>query len=219
MNRKYILKKVKFKMEAAKFDDALKCFKFYFSDIEEFDMARINHIKDAFAAFDFETVQDDDGNIVSLKTINGEMPDWFYLFVKSIERQVVEPSEIKFYYEDDGIMREYTFYHKCFEYFNVDESIPVEHTTTEEERKNKTNYMLLDRCRSDCKYFLGYGNRNEKTLWGGNVPNHISSMRKLYCLLPVKPNWITMRKIKEYEKLMSGILVLDKETEERYYGR
>lgn len=215
MKRKYILKKIKFKMEASKFDDALKCFKFYFSDVEEFDMKGINHIKDAFSAFDFETVQDDDGNIVSLKTINGEMPDWFYMFVKSIERQVVEPSEIKYYYEDDGIMREYTFYHKCFEYFNKDESIPKEHITTEEETKHKSDYMLLDRCRTDCEYFLGYGNRNENVIWGGSVPRHMEKMKELYCLLPVKPDWITMRRITEYEKLMSGILVLDKETEEQ----
>lgn len=215
MKRKYILKELDFRMKATEFGDALKCFRFYFADIKEFDMADIKHIKDAFAAFDFEIVQDDDGDIISLKSINGEMPDWFLLFVKSIERQVVEPSKIKFYYEDDGIMREYTFYHKCFEYFNKDESIPKEHITTEEETKHKSDYMLLDRCRTDCEYFLGYGNRNEKVIWGGNVAEHIAEMRKLYCLLPVKPNWITMRRIKEYEKLMSGIPALDNETEEK----
>lgn len=213
MKRKYTLRELDFRMKASGFDDALKCFRFYFSDVEEINVAGINHISDAFAAFDFETVCDDEGNITSLKSINGEMPDWFYLFVKSIERQVVEPSKIKFYYEDDGIMREYTFYHKCFEYFNKDESIPKEHITTEEETKHKSDYMLLDRCRTDCEYFLGYGNRNEKVIWGGNVAGHIAEMRKLYCLLPVKPNWITMRRITEYEKLMSRTPAQDNETE------
>lgn len=215
MNRKYTLVDVDFKMKSENFEAAFNSFQYYFADVDEINVKWMEYIGDAFAAFDLGIVQDAEDNIVALEPIDGEMPDWFYMFVKSIENQVEEPSRIKFYYEDDGIMREYTFYHKCFEYFNKDESIPVEHITTEEEIKHKSDYMLLDRCRSDCKYFLGYGNRNEEAIWGGNVAEHIRTMKELYCLLPVKPNWITMRRIKEYEKLMSGIPAQDNETEEK----
>ena len=34
-------------------------------------------------------------------------------------------------------------------------------------------YMMLDRLRVDCEYFLGNGNRNEKHLWAGDVERHI----------------------------------------------
>ena len=30
-------------------------------------------------------------------------------------------------------------------------------------------YMLLDRLRQDCLYFLGFGNRCERCLWAGNI--------------------------------------------------
>lgn len=43
----------------------------------------------------------------------------------------------------------------------------------------KFRYMLLDRLRSDCEYFLGNGHKNEKDLWGLNVPDHISAMKVL----------------------------------------
>ena len=31
------------------------------------------------------------------------------------------------------------------------------------------DYVLLDRLRADCDYFLGAGGRSEKHLWAGNV--------------------------------------------------
>ena len=46
-------------------------------------------------------------------------------------------------------------------------------------------YSLLGRLRSDCEYFLGYGNRFERCLWAGNVPVHILFMKVLYYLLPI----------------------------------
>jgi hypothetical protein len=65
-------------------------------------------------------------------------------------------------------------------------------------------YQLLDRCVSDCKYFLGCGNRCEKHLWGGDVKNHIETMKSLYNNMDIKPEWITMKQIEEYEKQMIG---------------
>ena len=42
---------------------------------------------------------------------------------------------------------------------------------------NRTyEYMLLDRCKQDCEYYLGNGNGKDKYLWGGNVEAHIAKM-------------------------------------------
>lgn len=38
---------------------------------------------------------------------------------------------------------------------------------------NKFKYQMLDRLRTDCEYFLGNGNRQEKHLWAGNINKQI----------------------------------------------
>lgn len=65
-------------------------------------------------------------------------------------------------------------------------------------------YMLLDRMKSDCKYYLGNGNRLDKYLWAENVPEHIACMRALWNSFTEdgKPEWLTMEQINEYEKQM-----------------
>ena len=65
-------------------------------------------------------------------------------------------------------------------------------------------YMLLDRLRSDCKYFLSYGNRLNKFLWAGNVKDHIATMKAIYNSFPddKKPEWLTMEQITEFETEM-----------------
>ena len=88
-----------------------------------------------------------------------------------------------------------------------------EKNMTEEDMKKIINqykeddeykYMLLDRLRGDCDYYLGFGRRNEKNLWSGNVKDHILDMKFLYESFPddKKPTWITMEEIKRYEKEM-----------------
>ena len=78
----------------------------------------------------------------------------------------------------------------------------------EENIKNESNdafnYQLLDRCVSDCKYFLGNGNRYEGHLWGRTVERHIAKMKELYNQLEIKPEWLTMLDIENYEKQMLG---------------
>lgn len=66
----------------------------------------------------------------------------------------------------------------------------------------KFNYMMLSRLESDCKYFLGYGGRSERTLWAGSVEEQISEMKKLWNELEVKPEWLTMEQINDYEAKM-----------------
>lgn len=70
------------------------------------------------------------------------------------------------------------------------------------EEDNKFNYMMLDRLRTDCEYFLGNGNGYEKHLWAGNVEDQIAEMRKIYDKLPEKPQWLSLEDIDKYEKDM-----------------
>jgi len=66
------------------------------------------------------------------------------------------------------------------------------------------NYMMLDRLRSNCDYYLGYGNRCAKHLWAGNEQDQINEMKKLYNSFPddQKPEWLTYEQILDYEKAM-----------------
>lgn len=68
----------------------------------------------------------------------------------------------------------------------------------------KYRYMLLDRMRSDCAYFLGNGNRHAKYLWAGNVEDQIADMKMLWnSFKPCeKPEWLTMEDIESLEKRM-----------------
>lgn len=68
--------------------------------------------------------------------------------------------------------------------------------------KFKFEYMLLGRCKQDCEYFLGYGNRSTNQLYGKDVKNHISIMKELYEKVPIKPEWLSKKDIENYEKRM-----------------
>ena len=67
-------------------------------------------------------------------------------------------------------------------------------------------YSLLDRMVSDCKYYLGYGNRQSKYLWAGNTTNHIAYMLKIWKSFPIgqKPKWLTKPQINRYKLEMIG---------------
>ena len=66
------------------------------------------------------------------------------------------------------------------------------------------DYVLLDRLRADCDYFLGAGGRSEKHLWAGNVHAQIKKMRELYDALPEKPEWLTTEAIDRYATQMAA---------------
>ena len=72
---------------------------------------------------------------------------------------------------------------------------------TEEEQTFE--YRLLSRLQSDCLYFLGYGNRSVYSLWMGGVEDQIEKMKELYNSLTVKPKWLSMDDILEFEKQMT----------------
>ena len=66
------------------------------------------------------------------------------------------------------------------------------------------DYVLLDRLRADCDYFLGAGGRSEKHLWAGSVYAQIKKMREMYDALPEKPEWLTTEAIDRYAAQMAA---------------
>lgn len=69
-------------------------------------------------------------------------------------------------------------------------------------KDSKFCYMLLGRLESDCKYYLGYGGRNPKSLWAKDEKKQIEKMRELYALVPKKPEWLTAEQIEDYAARM-----------------
>lgn len=69
-------------------------------------------------------------------------------------------------------------------------------------------YMLLDRLRMDCEYYLGNEGktRHPKHLWAGNEKDQITVMKAIYNSFPddEKPEWLSEEKILDYEKQMVG---------------
>lgn len=85
------------------------------------------------------------------------------------------------------------------------------YTKVEEDKlkENNTNleykYMLLDRLKQDCKYFLGNGNGNaEHSLWAKDIDEQIEKMKEIYNSFSEeeKPDWITLEDIDNFEKRM-----------------
>jgi hypothetical protein len=71
-------------------------------------------------------------------------------------------------------------------------------TKSSQEMKN----FLLARLKSDCEYYLNYGNRSSNVLWSKEEKSHIEDMKILYNSLEENPNWITMEDINKYGELM-----------------
>lgn len=65
------------------------------------------------------------------------------------------------------------------------------------------NYMLLDRMRQDCDYYLRNGGKNAAhSLWAQDEQKQIDKMRELYNVVPEKPEWLTLEQIDEYARKM-----------------
>lgn len=72
------------------------------------------------------------------------------------------------------------------------------------ENPRKFDYQMLGRLKSDCDYYLGYGNRYAGHLYYKDEQEHIDEMKKLHNSFPEgeKPDWLTYEQILEYEKAM-----------------
>ena len=56
--------------------------------------------------------------------------------------------------------------------------------------------------KSDCEYYLSYGNRLRKYLWADDEEEQIALMKALWHSFSEKPEWITWDEILEYERRM-----------------
>lgn len=63
-------------------------------------------------------------------------------------------------------------------------------------------YMLLDRLKTDCDYYLGNGNHHPQALWAGDEVEQISKMKEIWNQLDEKPEWLTMEQIQDYASKM-----------------
>ena len=64
-------------------------------------------------------------------------------------------------------------------------------------------YRMLGRLQQDCEYYLGAGGKDaEHALYYHDEKRHIEEMKNLYDKVPIKPEWLSEEKLKEYEKLL-----------------
>lgn len=108
----------------------------------------------------------------------------------------------------------------------------VESSTVKASSGQSFEYQLLDRLKSDCEYVLAEYRRSEtqgdssregrklaqKFLWANNAKDQIAKMKELYRKLKVKPEWITLEDIAEYERQFKGILGKDYRGDHEYVG-
>ena len=83
------------------------------------------------------------------------------------------------------------------------------------ENPRSFDYMMLDRLRSDCEYFLNKGNGYVGHLYYKDVDEHIEEMKKIYNSFSEneKPEWITLEDIDDYKNKMTELLQEKEEME------
>lgn len=80
----------------------------------------------------------------------------------------------------------------------------IQNLIAEREPTDEFKYMLLDRMKQDCNYYLYGCGRSAKYLWSDSPEEHIANMKTLWNSFPddAKPEWLTIEQIEEYEKEM-----------------
>lgn len=154
-------------------------------------------VKDIQSRFDVEAAaeftKDEDEIVIYIKGNTLDLIDATSYLAKTIRRDDVD-------FEFDENISDNTI--KCYiAPKNKMESLQKNNTNLE------YNYMLLDRLKTDCEYFLGNGNGYEKHLWAGDIDSQIAKMKELYNSFAddEKPEWITMEDINNYEKEMKEL--------------
>jgi hypothetical protein len=68
----------------------------------------------------------------------------------------------------------------------------------------RNDYAMLGRYKSDCDYFLGYGNRSINQLYFDSIEKQIEEMLKLWDKFPshLKPEWLSREQILSYKENM-----------------
>lgn len=69
--------------------------------------------------------------------------------------------------------------------------------------ETRFKYMLLDRLRQDCDYYIRIGG-NVNCLWADSEEEQIQTMIDIWNYFPDgdKPEWLTMDQIKEFARKM-----------------
>ena len=95
----------------------------------------------------------------------------------------------------------------------------IVHVINTHEPADRYKYMLLDRLRTDCDYFLNNGNRNPGTLWAGSVDVHLECMKLLWSSFPGgdRPEWLTESDLEQYAQDMAGQSLADAADHDRSY--
>lgn len=132
------------------------------------------------------------------------------LGVDDWDRPVYKCIETDNLYKDITLGSENPELYSCNNSFDGEPDCPIKNDleitfkTKYEKNPNRFNYMMLDRLRSDCDYYLGYGNRRKNRLCYDDEQKHINRMKELYNSFPddKKPEWLTYEQILSYEKQM-----------------
>lgn len=61
-------------------------------------------------------------------------------------------------------------------------------------------YMLLSRHLFELRYYLGRGDRFSGLLKDSSEKVHINAMKEIWNSLPVKPDWLPLKKLQQYER-------------------
>lgn len=85
---------------------------------------------------------------------------------------------------------------------------PKDDPNYERKKANEYKYMMLDRLRTDCNYFLGNGNGFLGHLYYKDIDKHIEEMKKIYNSFTEeeKPDWISLEDIENYKEKMSEMI-------------
>lgn len=69
--------------------------------------------------------------------------------------------------------------------------------------EKRFRYMMLDRMRQDCEYYLRIGG-SANVLWAGDEKRHIQNMKDIWNSFDEndKPEWLTMEEINEFARKM-----------------
>lgn len=135
----------------------------------------------------------------------------FYRNIDDLERILTEDEAREQWEKEYSSAFEYPMNNINFQYQYIqitgEEAViaDVKHVIATHEPADKYKYMLLDRLRTDCEYFLGNGNRYAPNLWAGSVGTHIKCMLLLFDSFPKedRPEWLTREKIEEYGRRMN----------------
>lgn len=101
------------------------------------------------------------------------------------------------------------------EYSNMEDYIKKTIIAKDKENTRKADYMMLDRLRTDCEYFLGNGNGFLGSLYYKDIDKHIEEMKKLYESFSEqeKPEWISLEDIDNYKQKMNEMIERSEEEE------